>query len=217
MAYKPLSQTLVNGKTAEIPSVDVVFNQLALKQNTLQSGVSIKTINGASLLGSGDISAASTSLSNLTAPTAVNQDLLLDAGKKIRLNASETVNTLLHVKSPAVTSLGINAIGPSNSGSTTFNTSASISAVLAVGDYIKLNGLSDIARITTINSSTQITVDVSLGIGGGGSNRDIEKVPTSATFRNSSNVEEFSIINGRIKFASNIILGSGLEIAFPQA
>lgn len=208
MAYKPLSQTVTNGKSAEVSSSDAVFDAVALKQDALVSGTNIKTINGASILGSGDITAASTALDNLANPTSVSQDLLFQSGKKIRLNASETVNTLLHIKNSDAVSIGVTA-SPIDTGATVLNTSANISSLLSVGDYIKLAGLADIARITVINSTTQITVSPSLGIGGGGSARNIEKFQTSASFRSSSNVEQFSIVDGKFKFTSNILMGEG--------
>lgn len=48
-------QTITNGVTDKAPSEDAVFDALAGKQATLQSGTNIKTINGNSLLGSGDL------------------------------------------------------------------------------------------------------------------------------------------------------------------
>lgn len=192
MSYKPLSQTVTDGQKNPISS-DAVNDHVAAEIAAIPASASL-------------------TLDNLTAPTAVNQDLLLDAGKKIRLNASETVNTLLHVKSSAAVGTGVNAVTPSNTGSTLFNTSSSISAILSVGDYIKLNGLADIARVTVINSTTQITVSPSLGIGGGGTSREIEKIQTSATFRDASNVELFSVIDNKFKFgvSGNILLGDGV-------
>jgi hypothetical protein len=50
-----VSQTITNGVTNKAPSENVVFDALALKQNTLVSGTNIKTINGNSLLGAGNI------------------------------------------------------------------------------------------------------------------------------------------------------------------
>ena len=50
-----VSQTITNGVTNKAPSENAVFDALALKQNTLVSGTNIKTINGNSLLGAGNI------------------------------------------------------------------------------------------------------------------------------------------------------------------
>lgn len=50
-----VSQTITNGVTAYAPSEDAVFNALALKQDTLVSGINIKTVGGTSLLGIGNI------------------------------------------------------------------------------------------------------------------------------------------------------------------
>ena len=50
-----VTQTITNGVTTTAPSEDAVFDALALKQATLVSATNIKTINGNSLLGSGNI------------------------------------------------------------------------------------------------------------------------------------------------------------------
>lgn len=48
-------QTITNGVTATAPSQDAVFDALSLKQDTLQNTVNIKSINGTSILGSGNL------------------------------------------------------------------------------------------------------------------------------------------------------------------
>ena len=48
-------QTITNGVTATAPSQDAVFDALATKQATLVSATNIKTINGTTILGSGDL------------------------------------------------------------------------------------------------------------------------------------------------------------------
>jgi len=50
-----ITQTITNGVTTNAPSEDAVFDALAGKQATLVSGTNIKTINGTSVLGSGDL------------------------------------------------------------------------------------------------------------------------------------------------------------------
>lgn len=50
-----VNQTITNGVTAYAPSENAVFNALALKQDTLVSGINIKTVGGTSLLGIGNI------------------------------------------------------------------------------------------------------------------------------------------------------------------
>jgi hypothetical protein len=50
-----ITQTITNGVTDKAPSEDAVFDALASKQDTLVSGTNIKTVNGNSLLGSGDL------------------------------------------------------------------------------------------------------------------------------------------------------------------
>lgn len=50
----------------QYPSAKLVYDQLATKQDALVSGTNIKTINSTSLLGSGDVTVASTDLNNLS-------------------------------------------------------------------------------------------------------------------------------------------------------
>ena len=50
-----ITQTITNGVTDKAPSEDAVFDALAGKQATLVSGTNIKSVNGNSLLGSGDL------------------------------------------------------------------------------------------------------------------------------------------------------------------
>lgn len=54
-----VEDAIVNGVTDKSPSQNAVFDALANKQDTLVSGTSIKTLNGVSLLGSGNISISS--------------------------------------------------------------------------------------------------------------------------------------------------------------
>lgn len=51
-----ITQTITNGVTDKAPSEDAVFDALAGKQDSLVSGTNIKTVNGSSILGSGDLS-----------------------------------------------------------------------------------------------------------------------------------------------------------------
>ena len=53
-------QTITDGVTATAPSQDAVFDALALKQDTLQNTVNIKSINGTSILGSGNLTVSAT-------------------------------------------------------------------------------------------------------------------------------------------------------------
>lgn len=48
-------ETITNGVTTNAPSENAVFDALAGKQDTLVSATNIKTINGSSVLGSGDL------------------------------------------------------------------------------------------------------------------------------------------------------------------
>lgn len=50
-----VSNTITNGVTTIAPAQDAVFDALALKQDALVSGTNIKTINGSTVLGSGDL------------------------------------------------------------------------------------------------------------------------------------------------------------------
>lgn len=50
-----VTQNITNGVTVTSPSENAVFDALATKQDALVSGTNIKTVNGTSLLGSGDL------------------------------------------------------------------------------------------------------------------------------------------------------------------
>lgn len=91
MAYKPLSQTVSNGKDKEISSSDAVFDAVALKQNSLVSGTNIKTVGGASVLGSGELVNAASSTASSTTHTV---DLSLGPAHTLTLNSSISTLTL---------------------------------------------------------------------------------------------------------------------------
>jgi len=67
-------QTITNGVTATAPSQDAVFDALATKQATLVSATNIKTINGTTILGSGDlvVSGGGGGATNLTTSQTVS-------------------------------------------------------------------------------------------------------------------------------------------------
>lgn len=58
MSYNPPTQQIVDNDTRNTPSNEAIYEALAAKQATLQSGTNIKTINGNSLLGSGNLTVA---------------------------------------------------------------------------------------------------------------------------------------------------------------
>lgn len=55
MSYNPPTQAIVDNDTRNTPSNEAVYEALAGKQATLTSGTNIKTVNGNSLLGAGDL------------------------------------------------------------------------------------------------------------------------------------------------------------------
>ena len=67
-----VSQSITDGVLTKAPSENAVFDALALKQDTLVSGTTIKTINGATLLGSGDIVVSSSNLGNSDLTSSAN-------------------------------------------------------------------------------------------------------------------------------------------------
>lgn len=73
-----ISQSITDGVTDKAPSENEVFDALASKQATLVSGTNIKTINGNSLLGAGDLSitlGVTTSVTSITSANILTQDV----------------------------------------------------------------------------------------------------------------------------------------------
>ena len=64
--YYAINDSLPRHYQEAYPSAKLVYDQLATKQDALVSGTNIKTINSTSLLGSGDVTVASTDLNNLS-------------------------------------------------------------------------------------------------------------------------------------------------------
>ena len=185
MSYKPLSQTVTDGQNNPISS-DAVYDAI----DAIPDG-------------------ANTALSNLAAPTAVNQDLNMGTNQ-LRFNSSER-NSVISLNALDDVATGINAVTPSNAGTTTINTSASITDVLQVGDRIYLDGLSSVkSTVLTKPSATQITVSAPLGAGGGSTSREIYIEPQLLSSYNST-TEQFSVRkDGQIvvQTGTNLYLGN---------
>lgn len=64
--------TNTNIQTVTNKTIDYNFNSLTNVQTTLQSGVNIKTINGTTVLGSGDITILSSTAIGLVRAIAIN-------------------------------------------------------------------------------------------------------------------------------------------------
>jgi flagellar assembly factor FliW len=138
MSYKPLSQTVTDGQKNPISS-DAVNDHVAAEIAAIPASASL-------------------TLDNLTAPTAVNQNLNMGTNQ-LRFN-SATRSASISLNALADVATGITT---SANNSTTINTSASITNVLQIGDVIYLNGLTPRAVVLTKPSSTQITVSRALG------------------------------------------------------
>ena len=79
------------------PTVNAVYNALQNKQNTLYSGTNIKTINGNSILGSGNISIQTSSTTGFTKQInitgAVSGSATMNTGNSDTVNISTTLNS----------------------------------------------------------------------------------------------------------------------------
>ena len=87
-------QTITNGVTTNAPSEDAVFDALAGKQATLVSGTNIKTIEGQSLVGSGniDLSKSDVGLGNVDNTSDANKPV--STATQTALNAKQNTLTL---------------------------------------------------------------------------------------------------------------------------
>jgi hypothetical protein len=87
-------QTITNGVTDKAPSEDAVFDALAGKQATLVSGTNIKTIEGQSLVGSGniDLSKSDVGLGNVDNTSDANKPV--STATQTALNAKQNTLTL---------------------------------------------------------------------------------------------------------------------------
>lgn len=123
-----VQNALTPASTSKAPSVDAVVDGLALKQDTLVSGTSIKTINGTSLLGSGDISivggggSGNTNLAATASPT--NVVVTSDTGTDATIPAADGTNAGLMLPAQFTKLAGI------ETGATADQTGAEIVALL---------------------------------------------------------------------------------------
>ena len=88
-----ITQVITNGVTTNAPSEDAVFDALAAKQATLVSGTNIKTIEGQTLLGTGNIDLAKSDVG------LGNVDNTSDANKPV----STATQTALNAKQDSLT------------------------------------------------------------------------------------------------------------------
>lgn len=92
-----VEDTIVNGVTTKAPSQNAVYDALALKQDTLQSGVNIKTINNESLVGSGNITIQGAGGDVAGPASSADGDIVLFNGTtgKLIKDSSKTIVTTL--------------------------------------------------------------------------------------------------------------------------
>jgi hypothetical protein len=132
---------------------------------------------------------ADTNLGNLTAPTAVNQNLniLMATPPTARINTQQA----------APYGIGINAVTPSNAGTLTLTMASSVTGLVKVGDVVYLNGLE--GRLSQVNAISgnglTVTVNTLLGEGGSGNSRELYIVPSGLTISPSTGAAGISLFN----------------------
>ena len=87
-------QTITNGVTTNAPSEDAVFDALAGKQATLVSGTNIKTIEGQSLVGSGNIDLSKSDVGLGNVDNTSDADKPVSTATQTALNAKQNTLTL---------------------------------------------------------------------------------------------------------------------------
>jgi hypothetical protein len=87
-------QTITNGVTDKAPSEDAVFDALAGKQATLVSGTNIKTIEGQSLVGSGNIDLSKSDVGLGNVDNTSDADKPVSTATQTALNAKQNTLTL---------------------------------------------------------------------------------------------------------------------------
>jgi len=103
-----VEDTITNGVTTIAPSQGAVFDALALKQDALVSATNIKTVNGNSILGSGDIDLIDDAIVNGEAK-APSQNAVFDA-LALKANVSDVplTTTFVDDETPSGTMNDIN-------------------------------------------------------------------------------------------------------------
>jgi hypothetical protein len=89
-----ITQTITNGVTTNAPSEDAVFDALAGKQATLVSGTNIKTIEGQSLVGSGNIDLSKSDVGLGNVDNTSDADKPVSTATQTALNAKQNTLTL---------------------------------------------------------------------------------------------------------------------------
>jgi hypothetical protein len=140
-----ITQVITNGVTDKAPSEDAVFDALAGKQATLVSGTNIKTINGTTLLGSGDITVSGGGVTNWTeaynsATQATSSFAAIGAGANINAAILPKGTGGIIASIPDGTTTGGNARGTYTVDLQTIRSSA---AQVSAGAYSVLGGGQD--------------------------------------------------------------------------
>jgi hypothetical protein len=139
---------VVDGTAAKYPTVDAVNTGLALKQATLVSGTTIKTINGTTLLGSGDI-VVSGGGENIVFDAGISRTFAVtDLGKTIVFTNANPVNLTLPTNENVfievgfkvkVTQQGLGIVTASNAGISVISDSGFSSVQGETRTFVKID------------------------------------------------------------------------------